>query len=175
MHPAHRFQSQARSQSPGDAAETSTERKAGCVSISGEKPIPWRLGDRDIQPIILDVSISGEKPIPWRPRKSGKRHSRQRMFQSQARSQSPGDDHASRQSRDKSAVSISGEKPIPWRHRASDRAPAHQQVSISGEKPIPWRPTRDPGARAAAAEFQSQARSQSPGDCTMLLTSKSPR
>ncbi len=37
-----------------------------CVSISGEKPIPWRPYRAFALGNCWYVSISGEKPIPWR-------------------------------------------------------------------------------------------------------------
>ncbi len=85
------------------------------------------------------VSISGEKPIPWRRKALAIGWHIQ-------------------------AVSISGEKPIPWRRGAGPRNATRRLVSISGEKPIPWRPLRLPERCASEHMFQSQARSQSPGD-----------
>ncbi len=62
-------------------------------------------------------------------------------FQSQARSQSPGDGMAGDLAEKTFEVSISGEKPIPWRPASSRSiSPISLSVSISGEKPIPWRP-----------------------------------
>ncbi len=112
------------------------------VSISGEKPIPWRLASlarlcippkcfnlrREANPLATCDGVSvAESMYP---------------FQSQARSQSPGDEMLQWPSVRRAIVSISGEKPIPWRRLASSSS-------------------------ASPYLFQSQARSQSPGDVNL--------
>ncbi len=85
------FQSQARSQSPGDSCRAGPISPVSLVSISGEKPIPWRL-DRLMREIAKCDSFNLRReanPLATRSRRKGRR--------------SP------------SWVSISGEKPIPWR------------------------------------------------------------
>ncbi len=134
------FQSQARSQSPGDNNLSALPVDYQEVSISGEKPIPWRQhlqrsNRRQQQSFNLRREANPlATPISFHISMSSRR------FQSQARSQSPGD--SSYCSGCTSAVS----------------------VSISGEKPIPWRQSSTPPMTSIAAKFQSQARSQSPGD-----------
>src|SRR6266571_1977265 len=64
---SHSFQSQTRSQSPGD------------LSVGGNEPSR------------LDVSIADAKPIPWRRAITSIGGSTNATFQSQTRSQSPGD------------------------------------------------------------------------------------
>ncbi len=112
-----KFQSQARSQSPCDISLPVFTSMIGCVSISGEKPVPVRHRSTFGQCYLdLVVSISGEKPVPVRQRTSIsvsfhkvcfnlRREASPRatlrlvcsaacrsLFQSQARSQSPCDD-----------------------------------------------------------------------------------
>ncbi len=157
------FQSQARSQSPGDLKEGSDQATISAVSISGEKPIPWRhtriwpevvvlsfqsqarsQSPGDIQPIILD-------DIEY-------------LFQSQARSQSPGDSPPYLSPHTQIIVSISGEKPIPWRQvkvTFGRIAPAGFNLRREAN---PLATTERSRARAEEEAFQSQARSQSPGD-----------
>ncbi len=99
------FQSQARSQSPGDEEDKETSLAMLTVSISGEKPIPWRhtllLAEvmiklsfnlrREANPLataatrifcssLYWVSISGEKPIPWRQQRPSRPHERHQSF-----------------------------------------------------------------------------------------------
>ncbi len=109
------FQSQARSQSPGDSVAPGFPRARISVSISGEKPIPWRQdessSDEKISHLFQSQARSQspgdvERLYGWLI---------SRKFQSQARSQSPGDWFAPCAPCDCHHVSISGEKPIPWR------------------------------------------------------------
>ncbi len=182
------FQSQARSQSPGDRLACAFGSGPIIVSISGEKPIPWRpvpirMDDNEMWSFNLRREANPLATItPHAP------YMRFCLFQSQARSQSPGDASCSCCSAIVSVVSISGEKPIPWRHLKvttcvstipsfnlrreanplatlilASRDQADFPVSISGEKPIPWR-LSPIFLRLSIQAFQSQARSQSPGD-----------
>src|SRR6266566_992151 len=66
------------------------------------------------------------------------------MFQSQTRSQSPGDD----------GITFLGFRPL--------------RVSIADAKPIPWRLLCFSSLVSAEVQFQSQTRSQSPGDLPSL-------
>jgi len=110
-----RFQSQTRSQSPGDIKIWSARNPRRSVSIADAKPIPWRPGYAHYGRAYVDVSIADAKPIPWRhvtPERTyllSERFNRRReanplatpscsylaivhrRFQSQTRSQSPGD------------------------------------------------------------------------------------
>ncbi len=136
------------------------------VSISGEKPIPWRRRSRRNHIDREKVSISGEKPIPWRPDVVRGCPTKVYVFQSQARSQSPGDEADVYIVLATDAVSISGEKPIPWR-RGHSSPPLVLQCSFNLRREANPLATRMLIVRhARAGLFQSQARSQSPGDPT---------
>jgi len=109
------FQSQTRSHPPGDCLVYNIGTAGGAVSISDEKPSPWRRAWRCHCRYWTGVSISDEKPSPWRRHKHtrGKERGRcfnlrreaiplatiktdteellQQKFQSQTRSHPPGD------------------------------------------------------------------------------------
>src|SRR5438034_845670 len=109
------FQSQTRSQSPGDKPKVALPKDAVVVSIADAKPIPWRrhaLSDviaafngfnrrREANPLATSVF-------------SGSRKARLK-FQSQTRSQSPGDRQCTERRCSMTYVSIADAKPIPWR------------------------------------------------------------
>ncbi len=135
------FQSQTRSQAPGDMSTTLPWPLASRISISDEKPGPWRPRCLPGLRIAGRISISDEKPGPWRLDRA--RHNRVEvanfnlrrearplatscgllypalvgLFQSQTRSQAPGDDYPRRAEPFSIAISISDEKPGPWRRR----------------------------------------------------------
>ncbi len=116
------------------------------VSISGEKPIPWRRA-RPIQLFLVVgvVSISGEKPIPWRLVQAYRCVLEQECFNLR-REANP-------------LATLTGCSVLYWnccfnlRREANPLATypffTHSisgiRVSISGEKPIPWR--RDDSSR----------------------------
>src|SRR6266566_598031 len=85
------FQSQTRSQAPGDSVLFAVALASFSISISDEKPGPWRRRDFVTVPIL-----------PY-------------IFQSQTRSQAPGDYNAFTHSLLCWFISISDEKPGPWR------------------------------------------------------------
>src|SRR6266700_2112501 len=85
------FQSQTRSQAPGDLPHWSGVQGCRVISISDEKPGPWRLFIFGLLSSILNISISDEKPGPWRLRLKYERSTSVALFQSQTRSQAPGD------------------------------------------------------------------------------------
>ncbi len=183
------FQSQARSQSPGDKVVIPPFLIMLFVSISGEKPIPWRLNlmqfgnqsqecfnlRREANPLATAqvagltsgagvVSISGEKPIPWRPRFLNLMAALCASFNLR-REANP------LATWPLNAISC---KPSTFQSQARSQSPGDWLiavlvflfliVSISGEKPIPWRHGRNSHRHDTYIQFQSQARSQSPGD-----------
>src|SRR6266566_3479613 len=162
---AFAFQSQTRSQSPGDGYYVADEVASADVSIADAKPIPWRLSCRQGQLswtcvfqsqtrsqspgdsarkgslcARLFVSIADAKPIPWRPLVSPVVTPLTLMFQSQTRSQSPGDSGIVTHVDFFTLVSIADAKPIPWRRLEGIRERGDAiRVSIADAKPIPWR------------------------------------
>src|SRR6266852_5154551 len=109
------FQSQARSQSTGDQAELFQVQALPEVSISGEKPIHWRLraGILRFQGNLCFNLRREANPLATSG--SNLDCARYILFQSQARSQSTGDFAKLDDMCACVAVSISGEKPIHWR------------------------------------------------------------
>ena len=131
------------------------------VSISSEKPTPWRPRQRACDPAVDVVSISSEKPTPWRLG-SIVAHCKNRCF-NLIREANP----VATQCRNRCAsylcfnlireanpvatsrrehcrhyrrrVSISSEKPTPWRPCILVTHDRVTYVSISSEKPTPWR------------------------------------
>ncbi len=142
------------------------------VSISGEKPIPWRhsAGDwiigtlvgfnlrREANPLAT-CGLAALACLPWR-------------FQSQARSQSPGDLVAEGEVTGWSEFQSQARSQSPGDHKQVLLSIQMSTVSISGEKPIPWRRMRVIRFIELLAQFQSQARSQSPGDLEEILERK---
>src|SRR6266566_5187112 len=66
-------------------------------------------------------------------------------------------------------VSIADAKPIPWRHYEALTLPSWIKVSIADAKPIPWRLLFIWYVHLPRFVFQSQTRSQSPGDAISSL------
>src|SRR6266568_3620305 len=60
------FQSQTRSQSPGDHNNCIISLGTLSVSIADAKPIPWRPDLSHQCHVAATVSIADAKPIPWR-------------------------------------------------------------------------------------------------------------
>src|SRR6266566_1965706 len=91
------------------------------------------------------------------------------MFQSQTRSQSPGDSgcrgkatnlwHGFNRRREANPLAT---------QVVEERPQTFGTVSIADAKPIPWRPPIDDPAEYANSLFQSQTRSQSPGDVMIM-------
>ncbi len=188
----HPFQSQARSQSPGDEGFLSQHDATLMVSISGEKPIPWRLSSAgSLRPNVTLFQSQARSQSPGDAVKfacgkmSNNRFNLRReanplatapglrlspplfVFQSQARSQSPGDFSASLLEPGGSRVSISGEKPIPWRRPAQKpQRPQRNRFNLRREA-NPLATAQGLVIARADGVFQSQARSQSPGDVTV--------
>src|SRR6266567_3860003 len=91
MHPDYQFQSQTRSQSPGDGASS-------------------------VDPPIPRVSFNRRREAnPLATRDAWRWLNRSARFQSQTRSQSPGDFMYSLWKKSNNTVSIADAKPIPWR------------------------------------------------------------
>ncbi len=87
------------------------------------------------------------------------------MFQSQARSQSPGDDYPFRcVAQVPRSFNLRREANPLATESADEFSYCNSRVSISGEKPIPWRRKSRLLIISVCPKFQSQARSQSPGD-----------
>src|SRR6266567_1679972 len=115
MHPDYQFQSQTRSQSPGDGASS-------------------------VDPPIPRVSFNRRREAnPLATRDAWRWLNRSARFQSQTRSQSPGDFMYSLWKKSKKTVSIADAKPIPWRLRPDFKVQEEIAVSIADAKPIPWR------------------------------------
>src|SRR6266566_609858 len=164
------------------------------ISISDEKPGPWRPRCLPGLRIAGRISISDEKPGPWRLDRA--RHNRVEvanfnlrrearplatscgllypalvgLFQSQTRSQAPGDAYPRRAEPFSIAISISDEKPGPWRRRQQIAAQmGGENFNLRREaRPLATTPTT-PYPLAVLA-FQSQTRSQAPGDITPLAS-----
>src|SRR6266699_1311629 len=136
------FQSQTRSQAPGDSVLFAVALASFSISISDEKPGPWR------------PFTSGASPTPH-PYFNLRREARPLAtnvpthffpprveFQSQTRSQAPGDAFCHVASSAVRIISISDEKPGPWRRELfANWKRTTFNISISDEKPGPWRRT----------------------------------
>src|SRR6266567_2507213 len=138
--PCAGFQSQTRCQAPGDQYPQVCPAVPSSISISDEKPGPWRLGwripahknysnfnlRREARPLATSCICKSKVLIP--------------VFQSQTRSQAPGDSVLFAVALASFSISISDEKPGPWRRRDFVTVPILPYI------------------------FQSQTRSQAPGD-----------
>src|SRR6266566_5118911 len=111
------------------------------VSIADAKPIPWRHYEALTLPSWIKVSIADAKPIPWRLLFIWYVHLPRFVFQSQTRSQSPGDAISSLN------IDLLCDMSFNRRREANPLA-----TSFDGSNVISYN------------EFQSQTRSQSPGD-----------
>ncbi len=115
---ANQFQSQTRSQSPGDFHDKLQCAKCHkCFNRRREaNPLATNI-DLTHFKLLSIVSIADAKPIPWRLDMPVKDMNSLLRFQSQTRSQSPGDGHSCTVTTRCNHVSIADAKPIPWRHR----------------------------------------------------------
>src|SRR6266700_3332934 len=141
------FQSQTRSQSPGDASLNAPASQA------------------------LQVSIADAKAIPWRPAWAVWSRAQDNRFQSQTRSQSPGD-HVSHQHHRNTVLFQS-----QTRSQSPGDLDMLQSIVLiyscfnrrREANPLATHPPKE--GQPAKYEFQSQTRSQSPGDLLADLTS----
>ncbi len=74
---------------------------------------------RELEPVEFLISISDEKPGPWRLATGKVYDCNSAAFQSQTRCQAPGDKVIEKYEKPKIEISISDEMPGPWRLHAS--------------------------------------------------------
>src|SRR5437763_144613 len=85
-------------------------------------------------------------------------------FQSQPRSQPPGDGGTSQNYSQNYKFQSQPRSQPPGDSLRQGAYPSHPTVSISTEKPTPWRQRSTPAELYYISAFQSQPRSQPPGD-----------
>ncbi len=158
------------------------------VSISGEKPIPWRRRCRGVWGYPRLVSISGEKPIPWRRARpnidlafnlsfnlrreanplattdTASPRADAAEFQSQARSQSPGDWLCRTSGQSQFQRFNLRREANPLATSYTEWAKEHAQCFNLRREANPLATIRASSCATFSCKFQSQARSQSPGD-----------
>ncbi len=113
------------------------------VSISGEKPIPWRQPPEYAQRGCARSFNLRREANPLATSTPVSFAARQFPFQSQARSQSPGDAEQHAAFTTYLKFQSQARSQSPGDHNAYEKYCKLFYVSISGEKPIPWRPILD--------------------------------
>ncbi len=162
--PAASFQSQTRSQSPGDKRLPKYSTQVVSVSIADAKPIPWRRLETSLRLLAIRGFNRRREANPLATRSSFAMCAIVSKFQSQTRSQSPGDVHVGSHYA-KHATSFNRRREAnPLATTAFRNALSSSSVFQSQTRS---QSPGDDGKRKlhiGKGEFQSQTRSQSPGD-----------